>query len=473
MSAVSRHGCRMKLSRGREMSGYDGTSGAAAGSDPDLFCHLIGVHWKRHFALQSVLGLFLAQEIDQSICYRRDSPSPGEGINILSTKFRCDGILWHKLIPNAFRVFADLAQDHCDVAAPMRFTDLENASSASRYGHLDINAVNNNALLPVVTHLTSDLVSRFVRDQRSDHVEGAVHAGGDAGGGKDAKATQAQVGTLKDRLAARVAHLQAHASLAGRGWATTVREAIGAFLDWADAASRALAALVLLDLLSVHDVWILVFILAQVEAKVVDDVAFLDHVTAVGHVTLGRVGADDLELGDVVWVGSGSQAGKDASLSQKERSSADGHEGTLAVWIPLLEFGEGLNDAQWLALGLDWTFMVSTWNDQNVNLRQTLHGFVVVDVCAERGTLSSEHVLGGASEDDSESLGVWLLWVVQGCGEDFERSDGVHGVLRAIVSMGVWLVAAYHALMERNKNLERLEALRFFNDCTHLAGIVG
>lgn len=32
---------------------------------------------------------------------------------------------------------------------------------------------------------------------------------------------------------------------------------------------------------------------------------------------------------------------------------------------------------------------------------------------------------------------------------------------------------SYAALVEADENLERLEALRFFDDCTHLDGIVG
>lgn len=52
----------------------------------------------------------------------------------------------------------------------------------------------------------------------------------------------------------------------------------------------------------------------------------------------------------------------------------------------------------------------------------------------------------------------WVLGVVLSQAEDLQGADDIHGV---------------HALEHSDQNLEGLnDALRFFDDCTHLAGVV-
>lgn len=52
-----------------------------------------------------------------------------------------------------------------------------------------------------------------------------------------------------------------------------------------------------------------------------------------------------------------------------------------------------------------------------------------------------------------------ILLVMQGHAEDLHGPNGIHSV---------------HALVEGDENLDRLiVAIRFFYDCTHLAGIAG
>lgn len=137
----------------------------------------------------------------------------------------------------------------------------------SSFPGLDVDTINDHALLPAVAHLAGGFVSSVVRDQSADHVQRSIDTGRNTTSGQHTEASQAQVGALQDALATVVAQLEAHASLASGRHATAV-----GLLDgrW-QTASRALAAFVFLELLAAQDIRVVVFVLAEIEAQVVDD----------------------------------------------------------------------------------------------------------------------------------------------------------------------------------------------------------
>lgn len=231
-----------------------------------------------------------------------------------------------------------------------------------------------------MAHLAGDFISSVVRHQSTYHVERSVDPRRDTTGGEDTEASQTQSGTLDDAFATVVAHLETHASLASTRRTTTVRR----LLEWRwKSSGRTLAALVFFELLAAQDVRVVIFVLAQLEAKIVDHVSLLNDIDTLGHLTLDSFGAENFHLGDEVWVSGGCEATQYAGFGEDERASADGHEGALAGWILHLQSSKGLDDLQWLAFGLDDGLVVAAGHDEYVNLGETLHGFFVGDVGAE------------------------------------------------------------------------------------------
>ena len=252
---------------------------------------------------------------------------------------------------------------------------------------------------------TGNLVSRIIADQRPDHVERTINAASRSSRGQHAQTAEAEIHALHDALTAVVACLPAHAALAnGGGTPSPVRTLLNG-RRWVG--ERRLAAFVLSVLLPRHDVWVIVFVLAQVEAEVVDNVALVDDIAALGHVAHSHVRAQDLQLGDVVWVRGGTQAGEDASLSQEERPGADAHKCALAVRVALLDLGELLDQCNRLRLGLKYNIATTAGNDHEIELSETLHGVLVSHVRPEGGTLGGDGVLLGSGKEDLERLGLY------------------------------------------------------------------
>lgn len=96
------------------------------------------------------------------------------------------------------------------------------------------------------------------------------------------------------------------------------------------------------------------------------------------------------------------------SFSKQHGTGVDRHDGAFAVRILHLQCSEGLDELQGLALGLDDSLIVAARNNKEVNLRETLHGLIIGEVGAERGTLSGHDVLLWAREDGAECLGLCL-----------------------------------------------------------------
>lgn len=93
------------------------------------------------------------------------------------------------------------------------------------------------------------------------------------------------------------------------------------------------------------DVWVLVLI-SEVEAQVVHHISdVLNDVGTLVEIASSSAAAENLELGDIVWMGSGGKASKDALVGKEVRAAADRQEGPLADGVFLLQLGEGGNEA--------------------------------------------------------------------------------------------------------------------------------
>jgi hypothetical protein len=284
--------------------------------------------------------------------------------------------------------------------------------------NLDISAVDDDTLAPFVAHDPGDFLGAVLADESADEVQSAVDTRQHARRGQHAQASEAEVGALDDAFAAGVADLEANGALASSARAAP---AVGTLFDGAGRCRPALGHAALLTVLLLgQQVRVFVLVLAEVEAQVIDDVAGVHDVRAVGHVALGGVAADDFELGHIVRVRSGGEAGQDARLAQEERAGADAHEGALAGWVLLLLLGEGFDEGKWLGLGLDDFLRLAADDDEDIDLVQARHGVFVAEVGFDGGALGAGDVLVVAGEDGAEGFGLWVgkrvvRWVCLGC----------------------------------------------------------
>ena len=270
-----------------------------------------------------------------------------------------------------------------------------------------------------MAHDPGDFLGAVLADEGADEVQSAVDAGQHAGRGQDAQPAEAEVGALEDALAAGVADLEADGALASSARAAP---AVGTLLDRAGgrgAAALRHAALLAVLLLG-QQVGVFVLVLAEVEAQVVDDVAGVHDVGAVGHVALGSVAADDLELGHEVRVGGGGEAGQDARLAEEERAGADAHEGALAGRVLFLLLGEGFDEGERLGLGLDDLLRLAADDNEDVYLAQAGHGVGVAEVGFDGSALGAGDILVVAGEEGAEGFGLWtgegvVRWKCWGC----------------------------------------------------------
>lgn len=91
------------------------------------------------------------------------------------------------------------------------------------------------------------------------------------------------------------------------------------------------------------NVWVLVLV-SEVEAQVVHHISdVLNDVGTLVEIASSSAAAENLELGDIVWVGSGGKASKDALVGEEMGAAADRQEGPLADGVLLLQLGEGPN----------------------------------------------------------------------------------------------------------------------------------
>ena len=140
------------------------------------------------------------------------------------------------------------------------------------------------------------------------------------------------------------------------------------------------------------DVAVANLLLAKIEPSIVDDVALLQDIGAHGEVTSGRLLADLLKAGVVVWVGGGRKALKHALLSQQERADVDSEDGALLVRVLLLELGVLGEEAKRLRLLLeDLEDALAAGDDDDIKVPDLGVGVLVVHVGLDGETLDRGH----------------------------------------------------------------------------------
>ena len=150
----------------------------------------------------------------------------------------------------------------------------------------------------------------------------------------------------------------------------------------------------------------ILILVAEVESKVVDDVSgVFDDIGSLLEVSSSGLAAEDLELGQVVGVGSGREAREDAFLGEEERSGADGQNGALASRVLLLKLGEVGDEASRLGLLLEDFGRVAAKNDEDIEFLESLVSLFEGDLGANDDALLGNDLRLGAGKGHLEGPG--------------------------------------------------------------------
>ena len=122
---------------------------------------------------------------------------------------------------------------------------------------------------------------------------------------------------------------------------------------------------------------VVVGVLAQVEAGVVDNVSLLHDICAHRHVAPSSILADGLQADIVVWMGCGGKALEHALLSKEQGTDVDCEDGTLFGWVLLLKFNILGEEVQRLRLVLEHVEnTLTTRNDDDVKVLKLVIGIL-------------------------------------------------------------------------------------------------
>lgn len=155
------------------------------------------------------------------------------------------------------------------------------------------------------------------------------------------------------------------------------------------------------------DVWALV--LAEIESKVVDDVAsVLNHVGTFLKVHGSSIAANVLKGGEKVGVGSGREAREDTLLAKEEGTCADREDGTLAGRVTLLKLREVGDEREGLELFGDDLLGVTTNDDEDVKVLKTFVSLLVGDLGANDDALVGDDLGLRTDDGDLEGLVVYM-----------------------------------------------------------------
>ena len=136
---------------------------------------------------------------------------------------------------------------------------------------------------------------------------------------------------------------------------------------------------------------VVVGVLAQVEASVVDNVSLLHDVCAHGHVAPSGVLADGLQADIVVWMGCSGKALEHALLSKEQGTDIDGEDGALFGGVLLLELDVLGKEVQRLRLVLEHIKdSFTTGYDDDVKVLEFVVGILHKKSAIVDGTFSAE-----------------------------------------------------------------------------------
>lgn len=254
-------------------------------------------------------------------------------------------------------------------------------------GILDVETVDDNALVPGPLKSPGHLQRSKVINHGADKIQGCINARADTSGCDHPQPTKSHSCAAYNGFTAGVGILERHASLSGCRRATSLT-------------SIRLAA----------DVWALVF--AEIESKVVDDVAsVLNHIGAFLKVHSRSIAADVLKGGEKVGVGSGRQAREDTLLAKEEGTCADRENGTLAGRVTLLKLREVGDEREGLELFSNDLLGVAADDDEDVKVLKALVSLLVGNLGANDNALVGDDL--GLRTDDGDLEGLVVVRVLE------------------------------------------------------------
>lgn len=172
------------------------------------------------------------------------------------------------------------------------------------------------------------------------------------------------------------------------------------------------------------NVWVLILI-ADVEAKVVDDVAgVLKHIGALLEVASSSIAALVLELGHVVGVAGGRKARENAFAGKEEGAPGDGQDSSLSAGITLLELGKVVDETERLGIGLEDRLRVAAEDDENVKVLEAVVGLLEGNLRTDNGTLLRENL--GFISDNGDFKGF------AGCGASAGLARATNATTNAV-----------------------------------------
>jgi hypothetical protein len=120
---------------------------------------------------------------------------------------------------------------------------------------------------------------------------------------------------------------------------------------------------------------VIIGVLAQVEAGVVDNVTLLHDVCTLGHVSPSRVLTDGLETDIVVWVGCSGKPLEHTLLSKEQGTDVDGKDGALFAGTLLLKLDVLGEETERLRLVFeDFKDAFTTRDDDDVKVLKLIVG---------------------------------------------------------------------------------------------------
>ena len=205
-----------------------------------------------------------------------------------------------------------------------------------------------------------------------------------------------------------------------------------------------------------HDERVLVEVLAQIEARVVDHVSLLHDVGAVAQLAPGRVRAQDLQLGVVVRVRRRRQPLQDAGLREEEAARAHAQERALFGWVFLLHLGEGFDERDGFGVGGEDVGAAAAGDDEDVVVFDVLVRVRVVHVGFDDEALAGGRAGLAGDDGDFECFGsysreghvsrsvgmiekavlVHSLWGGQDGGGEFRSTSKLTLVFGVMLSLG-------------------------------------
>lgn len=269
----------------------------------------------------------------------------------------------------------------------------------------NIQRIHNDALLPPVPQRVGHILRGALIHHGTHQIQRRVHARRPRIAGNDPQPTESQIRAPRTALPPQITLAEAKTALARM-----------------TAPSSLLVALNLFEFALVHHERVFIHV-AQIEARIVDNVHFLHDLGAIGGGVGARLLTLFLELDVVVGVPRRRQALQHACAREEEGGGPDGDERAFAHGIIRLHLAEGLDegDQRGAVVVFEHAFgMAAAGDDEDVDVAQALVRFFVVDVGGDGVALGGRDGFGFGGGQARK--GFFAGGLVEGGLQDGERA---------------------------------------------------